>query len=130
MAYRDWQDAEHRRAYAREYGRKLHAEGRSWAKRNPEKVKIKRRRRTLKQYGLTLEKWEEKFNFQSRKCAICGSSDPRGASWATDHKHGLFAPNFRGILCSKCNIAIGHFCDDPEICIKAAEYLKAHKEGK
>jgi len=56
-------------------------------------------------------------------CAICGSDTPGGlnSSWHTDHDHktGLA----RGILCSSCNIGLGHFKDDLDILANAMAYL-------
>jgi len=51
-------------------------------------------------------------------CEICNTKD--NLCWDHNHVTGLF----RGTLCGACNTAIGHFYDDPERCIKAAEYLQ------
>jgi len=123
MAYRNAKDMERRRKYAREYAQKLYREGRSWAKQNPDKVKAKRRRRTLKQYGLTPEQWEAKFEAQGRACAICKSPEPKGSNWATDHDHRT--GQVRGILCCSCNAGLGQMQDSPTVLRLSAEYLES-----
>jgi hypothetical protein len=51
-------------------------------------------------------------------CEVCGTTEK--LCWDHNHKTGLF----RGTLCDNCNKAIGHFYDNPEFCLKAAEYLQ------
>jgi hypothetical protein len=121
-SYDNWKDAEHRRKFAREYGRKRYKEGLTWAQNNPEKVKIKRRRRTLRKYNLTLEEWNDLFLEQGKKCAICKTDKAGKWGWATDHNH--ITGMVRGILCSSCNTAIGQMKDDPLRLRLAADYLE------
>ena len=75
-------------------------------------------------YGLNIEKYDELFKSQSGKCAICGKSSKEMADkkrLAVDHDHKT--GQIRGLLCSDCNTMLGHFHDDPKLCIKAASYL-------
>ena len=116
---------ESHKAEQRKYFLRLHHEGKSWGRRNPEKVKAKRRRRTLRQYGLTPELWDQKFASQGRACAICRSPEPHGGNWATDHDHET--GKTRGILCCRCNAGIGQLQDSPGILRLAAEYLERYK---
>lgn len=62
---------------------------------------------------------------QANKCAICGceggSEDNRGDRLAVDHDHETGV--VRGLLCHKCNTAIGLLRDDPEVLRRAADYL-------
>lgn len=71
---------------------------------------------TRTDYDVMLEK-------QGGGCAVCGVRPPEGKSLAVDHNHETGA--VRGILCDKCNQAIGSFKDSPALLRKAAEYLEA-----
>lgn len=82
-----------------------------------------------KQYGISLEEYNELLLKQNNKCAICGNfetqrSNPKGKidSLRVDHNHKT--NKIRGLLCSKCNFGISQFNDDIELLLKAIEYLK------
>ena len=93
-------------------------------KKNNENPAVKKRRANnalLKMYGITLERREELFNLQGKKCAICKSDSP-SRRWDTDHCHATGV--VRGILCSSCNLMLGHGRDDEEILLSAVKYLK------
>lgn len=81
---------------------------------------LARERCTLKRnYGLTVEEKERVEDFQGHKCAICGRPLDRPN---VDHSHAT--GEARGLLCWHCNNALGKFRDNPEILLKAAEFLK------
>lgn len=75
-------------------------------------------------YGLTIEQLDAIVVAQDDRCAICRKEWGEGKGPGVDHDHetGLV----RGMLCHKCNIAIGHFDDDPERMRAAAEYIEQH----
>lgn len=87
----------------------------------------KRAHALWRQTGIRLADYERLAAMQSRVlgpgCAICGSlfMDKMGRSLAADHDHttGLF----RGLLCSRCNRAIGAFQDDAALLRSAAGYI-------
>lgn len=88
-----------------------------------EHPEVKARQRLAK-YGLTTDEYKELYNNQNGKCAICGSDGSNG-KWRKlyiDHNHE--SGKVRGLLCSNCNFAIGHFQDKPELLEKAAKYLR------
>jgi len=99
-------------------------------------------------YSLTLEEYESLYASQSGACAICGGAivkgfDPiaersgtRGPlpnSAHVDHDHACCAGRkscgrcIRGLLCGRCNAAIGHFRDDPDLIRRAADYVTTHR---
>jgi hypothetical protein len=73
-------------------------------------------------YGITLEQWNEIFDRQNGCCAICGKHNSQlKKSLHVDHCHET--NKVRGLLCSKCNRAIGNFNDDINLLQKAINYL-------
>lgn len=55
---------------------------------------------------------------EASSCAICGKE----TKLHIDHCHRT---NFvRGMLCFRCNTALGKFCDDPKLLERAADYLR------
>lgn len=125
MAYKNKADADRRRAYARAYYNRLYADGKQWQQRPENKpfLAAKRRRRTLRAYGLTPELWDAKFIEQGKACAICRTTET--SQWHTDHDH--VTGRFRGILCKKCNNGIGQLKDSPDLLRAAASYLEERK---
>lgn len=76
--------------------------------------------RRLEQFGLSAEQFEIMARAQSHTCAICKS--PQTAKrLAIDHCHET--GKVRGLLCQKCNTALGKFNDDPQRVLRAAQYL-------
>jgi translation initiation factor 2 beta subunit (eIF-2beta)/eIF-5 len=79
-----------------------------------------------------LAKYMELLAKQDNKCAICKrpetTKNPRNGKpkeLAVDHCHAT--GKVRGVLCDKCNRAIGMLSDSVEACLTAAEYLNKHK---
>lgn len=93
-----------------------------WRRRNPDKTKlIYRKHRLKKNFGLSVEEYEEMISAQGGVCAICTSPPHKGWSLAVDHCHSTGA--VRGLLCHKCNRAIGALGDSPESLRRALGYL-------
>lgn len=105
----------------------------AWRARNKDKVKEKNRRWREKnkghsssygkrwraanpgadrrqRYGLLMAEWDALFASQGNACATCESVDPGGQPWQTDHDHKT--GRVRGILCMRCNVALGLLGDD------------------
>ena len=81
-------------------------------------------------YNISLNEWEDLFRKQSFKCAICRSDKNIGNSgdFHTDHCHKTM--KVRGILCSRCNTAIGAFEENIEYLKNAISYLEAYKNDE
>lgn len=85
-------------------------------------------------YGITEEDYEKLLVQQKYSCKICGQKPdkcqtPPDKSQTqpdkrlyVDHCHQTKA--IRGLLCHKCNIALGHMNDNPEQLERAAAYLR------
>ena len=115
--------------------------GRAWNERNPEKTKeysrryrlsgkgkVVNRRYNLRKFGLTIKDYDAILDQQGGGCAACGSKnhDGRGNRLAVDHDHET--NTVRGLLCVKCNRALGLVNDDPQILRALAEYMEKRKE--
>jgi len=75
----------------------------------------------MKKYGTTPERYDAQLNAQGGVCAICRREDEVGKRLAVDHDHS--DGRIRGLLCGRCNQAIGLLRDDPVIAARTAEYL-------
>ena len=78
--------------------------------------------------GFTQEEFEQKLKEQGGVCAICGASKPSSKSLHADHCHETKMK--RGVLCQKCNMAIGLFSDNTELMEKAIMYLNQYKTNE
>jgi hypothetical protein len=107
-------EPEHRSALAAKAAVRAHT---------PEGIRY-RRGYVLRKYGLTLEARDAMIASQGGRCAICPNvldvSKPKGCHVDHDHKTG----KVRGLLCSGCNLGLGHFRDDPALLRIAASYLE------
>jgi hypothetical protein len=109
-----WKEAN--REKTREYARSTRAK---WGK---EIVSEKRRQQNLKQYGLTIESYNEMVINQGGVCKICLLAPTgRKKNLCVDHCH--VTGKVRGLLCDSCNRAIGLLGDDTNLLAKAIEYL-------
>jgi Recombination endonuclease VII len=125
-----------RRYYRRQYaeGRdKILAANREWSQANREKVRAYQR---LREYGLAHEDFGRMLMEQGGRCAICrteiypvGGTDENGNKLTVacvDHCHESGA--VRGLLCTHCNKALGHFKDDPARMRTAADYIEKRRD--
>ena len=91
-------------------------------RRHGELAKI-RRVKQVKAYGISAAEQEALLEKQGHVCALCG--DPPGRRrLSVDHDHAT--GRVRGMLCGRCNTALGSFKDNPELCERAASYLRHH----
>lgn len=72
-------------------------------------------------YRITAEEWQDMYDAQDGKCAICGKRQTYRVL-STDHDHR--SKEVRGLLCVRCNYALGRFYDDPMLIRSALEYLE------
>jgi len=114
--------AARRRSYLKHKDKYL-AGARKWYWSNRERRNKIRRKWELKQYGITIEQYEEMYQNQEGKCLICLSIDKRGYTLAVDHNHTTNV--VRGLLCGCCNRAIGLAKDSSEILKRMIIYLES-----
>ena len=75
-------------------------------------------------YGITSEQYYSVLVAQGGGCGICGrtNADRKGQrKLHVDHDHAT--GDFRGLLCARCNTALGKFVDDVDLLQKAISYL-------
>lgn len=85
---------------------------------NPNKA----RESSLKRlYGVTSEKYDEIMEQQKSVCAICHRPD-KNKQLSVDHCHSTGF--VRGLLCTSCNLTLGHAQDSPDRLRQAALYLE------
>lgn len=91
-----------------------------WAKRNPTKRKANYKKYSLRHhYGMTLAEWDALFSKQRGACSICRRPRPL----CVDHCHS--SGKIRGLLCRKCNSALGMLDDSIELVRRAVKYLRS-----
>jgi len=103
-----------------------------WKKNNPDKVKKYQRTSNLrKNFGLSLDEYEQMLIKQNNLCAICEKPETfihhqtkELARLAVDHCHTT--GKVRKLLCKSCNTALGLFKDDIAVIGNAVQYLKDH----
>lgn len=98
-----------------------------WQKSRKDEDKDYYKNKSLRtRYGISPEEYNKLFMDQEGKCKICGCEETTVAngitrSLAVDHNHTSGV--IRGLLCRKCNTAIGLLKEDKLLLLKAVEYL-------
>ncbi len=84
-----------------------------------DEVARKRAGHLRREFGLTEAGYKALVKIQQGKCAICRSNFTIPH---VDHDHR--SGRIRGLLCFKCNTALGKFNDDPELLHSAILYIE------
>ena len=109
-----------------------------WRDENPERFRENQRRmrntpegnerqragHLKRKYGITIEHYDELLARQGGGCAICGREPRPDISLHLDHDHE--SGQLRGILCFRCNNALGDFDDDLGQLRAAIRYLESY----
>jgi len=94
------------------------ASAKHWAKLNDKK----KHSNWLKRYNLKHEEYLKMFNDQKGCCKICKQPCSSGMNLSVDHCHST--GKIRGLLCKKCNSALGMLDDNIKYFEEAIDYLK------
>lgn len=94
---------------------------REWNAAHPEAVRARQFRR---KYGITLDDYEQMLDAQGGVCAICRNECVRREVLSVDHDHET--GEVRGLLCHRCNTAIGLLDDDPDRLAAGQMYLSCY----
>lgn len=111
-----WQDANRERHNANQRVRR----------QRPEYKQRARDGHLRRKHGITLADFDRMLDEQHGVCAICGRLPREDISFHVDHDHET--GRIRGLLCFKCNNALGDFEDQPEWLDQAAAYLTRDPE--
>lgn len=108
-----------------EYRNKIKAKVVEYNKRNPNK----KTEQHLREYGLTMEDYNNMLKAQNNACAICGGINNTEIyirrPLFIDHNHNT--NQIRGLLCDRCNFLIGNARENINILSNAIEYLRRYE---
>lgn len=129
-------DPESYKQRAAEYRKKNPTKVREWGrayyaaiKNDPEKLRAWRDKawasKIRRDYGLTIADYEAISAKQGHVCGICGGTEihRKDGRLSVDHCHET--NRVRGLLCHRCNVAIGLFEHAPSRLEKAIAYLRS-----
>lgn len=80
-----------------------------------------REQKLVQTKGVTFAERDALFEAQGSMCAVCGTTEPKRC-WTVDHDHKT--NQVRGVLCTNCNLLLGHAHDDTSVLASAISYLK------
>jgi len=127
---------EYNRAYYQQNRDKMIEAAKAHAAKDPEKFKARmsayykeygNKAHLVTKFGMTPEDVRDLLLLQGFECPVCGDAIEgwgRGGGGVVDHCH--LSGKVRGILHSHCNSGLGMFKDKPDICERAASYLRKH----
>lgn len=129
-----------RKQYQQSNRNKINATKREWAKNNKGKVAEYNRKSRLKNplaykdyqkrycYSITEKEFQEMLKSQDNKCKICNNlfttSSKTNKVYVPHIDHCHATGKVRGLLCSKCNQALGLFKDDINTIYNSIKYLQ------
>ena len=98
------------------------------SKRDRRTSKERAEQHLLKKYKMTPASHKALLESQGNRCAICGTTEPGGRynKFHVDHCHET--GKVRGLLCHRCNYALGYFQDNPQNLQNAIQYLERSKQ--
>lgn len=82
----------------------------------------------MKLYGISITTWDKILKSQNNVCAICKIHGTDNNPLVMDHSHKTNIN--RGIICKKCNFALGLLNDNENIIWNILEYLKKYEWEK
>lgn len=126
-SYKDKKNTTRRMRYAtdHEYREKIKSSVKAYNNNNP----YKKTEQHLKEYGLTLDEYNNMLKRQNYVCEICGGVNDKKKYTKrplfVDHNHKT--GNVRGLLCDRCNFLIGNAREDINILLNSIEYLRKYE---
>lgn len=123
---KDWYEGNRDREIARvkawqEANRDRHLANQRERRTRPEVKARERDAHLRRKFGITAETYDEMLAGQGGVCAICERPPRDDISLHVDHEHGT--GRVRGLLCFRCNNALGDFEDDAALLLRAVHYV-------
>lgn len=112
-----------------EYNKKSRAERHKDPEYRQRDLDSKSENHYKRRHGMTRKEREEFILSKGSVCGICKTTDPENRGWQIDHDHSCCPKEYsckdcrRGILCVRCNTAIGLFGDNVDSIRSAISYL-------
>jgi hypothetical protein len=100
---------------------KLEKNSTSWRKNRNKHLDQRKDAHLKKLYGIGIKEFKKMLSEQKGMCAICLTKDNYGKKLAVDHCHTT--GKIRGLLCNRCNRAIGLLDDDKDRVLRMHKYL-------
>lgn len=86
-----------------------------------------RKHKLRARYGITNEQYDAALAECNGCCQICGETENPKRRLSIDHCHTT--NENRGLLCQRCNTAIGMLIDDENLLENAITYIRSWKDG-
>lgn len=111
--HKEWRDKNKTKvkSYRDKWRREHPNYSKEWAERNKSKIRLSQIKYN---YNLT----EEEYEALPKACEVYGSTK----NLCIDHNH--ITGKVRGVLCSRCNSALGLLGDSKEVILKLASYIE------
>ena len=87
-----------------------------------EDYKTQRARKNVAKYNINMEQYRLMLEEQGGLCAVCEQPNNLDRPLYIDHNHTT--GEVRGLLCHRCNVALGMVSDNIEVLEKLIDYLK------
>jgi len=100
-----------REAFCKDYKREYYKRDRRWG-------------HLRERYGVTKKDYHQRLASQAGACAICRRPSEDSLNGRLDVDHCHTTGEIRGLLCRKCNTALGLLGEDPSVLRAALIYLE------
>lgn len=121
-------NAEYQKEYNKEYRKKnvekLNANNKKWREENKEQdALVMLKARLKRKYNLSIDEYKTLIESQNNSCKVCGAHAKNNLKGKLYIDHCHTTGKVRGLLCMKCNSALGLLNDDKELIQNLLDYL-------
>lgn len=105
------------------------AKRKTWPSRLTKRTATENRRKLLRRkYALTVDEFDNMLARQMGVCCICKEENTGGRPLFVDHDHA--SGQVRGLLCHRCNVAVGSIRDSRAHFERIIDYIDVHSQLK